>query len=206
MKKILITQLLFLTVSGLCAQTSGQVAMYTPGVGGHTDALYNYAKGSISESNEKTLFENKEIKGSPYLSNVFNSAILYYGDESQGNIYFRYNGYNEEIEIKKQNLEAEPIRALKKDKKIRLIVDNKSISFKTFIDKKGNTKNGYLTLLKDGKYKLYHHLGVSFKEAKKAENTFNHKEKLQSFLKEKKIKIKTVKQLYQAVNFLNDMN
>ena len=38
-------------------------------------------------------------------------------------------------------------------------------------DKKGKTKNGYVTLLTDGDYKLYEHLKVVFKEAKKAENS-----------------------------------
>jgi len=245
MKKIILFNLLFVASFGLSAQTSGQVATYTPGVGAYTDALYNYAKGSISESETKTTYENVKIKGSPYLSNIFQSADLYYGDESQGTTYFRYNAYNEEVEIKQQNLEAEPIRALGKDKKIRLIVNNKPMSFKTFVNKKGKTKNGYLTLLKDGKYKLYHHLGVSFREGKKAENSFvneqpakfsqydeyyveaesgkknnqvefsnnkvlelvaeNDKENLKKFLKKNKLKIKTVNDLYQVIDFLNDL-
>lgn len=128
--------------------------------------------GSISDKLEKLKYEDNSIEGSPYMSNIFTPAQLFYGNEPAGNIYYRYNAYNEEIEIKQENKENELIRGLGKDKKIRLIANGKSMSFKTFIDKNGNTKNGYLTLLSDGKYKLYKHLKVTFKEAKKAENSF----------------------------------
>jgi hypothetical protein len=106
------------------------------------------------------------------MANTFMPGRLYYGDELVGNIFYRYNAYNEEIEIKQKNIEAEPIRGLSKDKKIRLITQGKPTSFKTFVDKSGNTKNGYLTLLVSGDYNLYKHLKVTFKEAKKAENSF----------------------------------
>lgn len=153
------------------AQTSGQIATYTPGVGAQTDGLYNHAMGSISDKMDKLDYTDETIEGSPYQSNFFAPGKLYYGDELAGDIYYRYNAYNEEVEIKQQNLEEEPIRGLGKDKKIRLVAKGKQMSFKTFIDKKGNTKNGYLTLLSDGDYKLYRHLHITFKEAKKAENS-----------------------------------
>ena len=106
------------------------------------------------------------------MSNSFAPGQLYYGDEAVGNIFYRHNAYNEEIEIKQTNSEAASILGLSKDKNIRLVADGKSMSFKTIVDKSGNTKNAYLTLLVDGNYKLYKHLEVTFKEAKKAENSF----------------------------------
>ena len=158
----------------LSAQTSGQVATYTANNadGGISDALYNYAMGSVSDKIAKTDYRDETIEGSPYMSNTFNPGQLFYGDEPAGNIFFRYNAYNEEIETKQNNLENELIRGLSKDKKIRLVAYGKSMSFKTFIDKNGNTKNGYLTSIVNGDYKLYKHLKVTFKEAKKADNTF----------------------------------
>jgi hypothetical protein len=174
MKKTLLTICMLVGSVIMYAQTTGQVQSYNANSadGGVSDAFYKYAIGSIDEAKKKANFENRVIEGSPYLSNIFQYAQLYYRNEIQGDIYFRYNAYNEEIEIKQQNIESEPIKALTKDKKIRLMVNNKPMSFKTFIDKKRNTKNGYLTLLKDGKYKLYHHLNVTFKDAKKAANSF----------------------------------
>ena len=145
--------------------------------------------------------------------------------------------------IKQKNIDAEPIRGLSKDKKIRLITQGKPTSFKTFVDKSGNTKNGYLTLLASGDYNLYKHLKVTFKESKKAENSFvkgspakftqfteyfledsngnrideiemsNKKiiqliggdrgDELRTFLKENKIKVKDVNDLYKIMSFLN---
>ena len=173
MKKLILLSF-FLGSISIYAQTSGQIATYTANSadGGVSDALYNYATGSISDKMAKANSQDDNIEGSPYMSNIFNYGQLYYGDELAGNVYYRYNAYNEEIEIKQNNTETEPIRGLGKDKKIKLIANGKPMSFKTFTDKNGNTQNGYLTLLSDGDYKLYKHLKVTFKEAKKAENTF----------------------------------
>lgn len=243
MKNIIAFLICLAAFGGAYAQTSGQIATYTPGVGAETDGLYLYAMGDISDKMDKLSYEDSSIEGSPYMSNSFNQGKLYYGDEAVGNIYFRYNAYNEEIEIKQNNLEEEPIRGLGKDKKIRLVANGKAMSFKTFVDKNGNTKNGYVTLLSDGAYKLYEHLKVTFKDAKRAENSFvqaspakfsqfteyyiekpdgkridqielNNKKvlevletekanELKAFLKENKMKIKDVQDLYTVVNFLN---
>lgn len=171
MQKQLITLVFLLPLLGI-GQFSGQPASYTRNAdGGYSDALYNYALGSIADRFEKTGTELKDIQGSPYLNNSFLPTQLYYGDEKLDNIFYRYNAYNEEVEIKQKNVEGELIRGLGKDKKISLMVNGKPMSFKTFIDKQGNTQNGYLTLLADGDYKLYKHVEVTFKEAKKAENT-----------------------------------
>ncbi len=172
MKKIFLFKICFLTVAGLSAQTSGQPATYTAGVGAYTDALYNYAMGSISDKDAKSISFDENIEGSPYEANSFQSTAIYYGDELEGELYYRYNAYNEEIEIKQQNVAHETIRALAKDKKIKIMVDGRPMAFKTFIDKSGKTQNGYLTLVKDGKFKLYQRLHITFKEAKKSENSF----------------------------------
>lgn len=245
-KNALVLSLLFCTSVGF-AQLAGQPPNYSSNAGGgaYTEALYQYAKGSIDESNKKTNLSNGSIEGSPYLSNSFVATTVFYDNENQGKVYYRYNAYNEEIEIKQQNLDAEPIRGLSKDKKIRVIVNNKPMSYKTFIDKKMNTKNGYLSLLIDGKYKLYHHLKVLFKDVKKPSNSFEkirpakfsqkdeyyledingkkisqiefsnkkilelvlseHKEALQKFLKNEKLKLKSVNDLHKVINFLNEL-
>lgn len=246
MKKLVSLLSFFVGTLIAFAQTSGQVATYTAGggVSGASDALYNYAAGSISDKDSKSFSLDDNIEGSPYMSNSFKSGQLYYGDEAVGDLYYRYNAYNEEVEIKQTNSESELIKGLSKDKKIRLIANGRPMGFKTFIDKNGNTKNGYLTLLADGEFKLYQHLKVTFKDAKKAQNTLvpgtpakftqfteyylEHKngklidqielsnkkliqlvggEKstaLKGFLKENKLKVKDVNDLYKVVYFLND--
>ena len=156
------------------AQVTGQVANYngTSADGGVSDALYRYAMGSIKDVDSKTDYSNERIEGSPYLANTFQPTTVFYGDEKAGDIYFRYNAFNEEVELKQQNVEQEPIRALSRDKKIKILVGGKSMSFKTFIDKKGKTLNGYLTLVRDGNFKLYKRLNVTFKDEQKAANSF----------------------------------
>ena len=172
MKNSLVAVASLFLIGSLNAQFAGQPATYTPGIGAQTEGLYNNAMGSIADKLDKLNYEDSTIEGSPYVSNTFMPGQLFYGDEMVGNIYYRYNAYNEEIEIKQVNSENAPIRGLSKDKKIRLVANGKSMSFKTFIDKNGNTKNGYMTLLAKGDYKLYKHLKVTFREAKKAENSF----------------------------------
>ncbi len=172
MKKLISLFSILSCFSVIIAQTTGQVPSYTVNAdGGVSDSFYKYATGSIDGIMTKQPTTDNQIDGSPYTSNDFDYTSIHYGDEMAGKLYYRYNAYNEEIEIKQQNLEGEPIRALGRDKKIKLMVDGKPMSFKTFIDKNGNTKNGYLTLLKDGKFKLYKRTNVTFKEAKKAPNS-----------------------------------
>lgn len=172
MKKTIAFLVCSVLFTGAYAQTSGQVATYTTGVQALTDGLVLNAMGSISDKLDKLDYTDNSIEGSPYMSNSFAPGQLYYGDEAVGNIFYRYNAYNEEIEIKQTNSEAESILGLSKDKNIRLVTNGKPMSFKTIVDKSGNTKNAYLTLLADGNYKLYKHLEVTFREAKKAENSF----------------------------------
>lgn len=53
------------------------------------------------------------------------------------------------------------------------MVNGKPMGFATFIDKKGNTLNGYLTTVLDGKtYDLYKRVNVKFTEGQKAQNSF----------------------------------
>jgi len=251
MKNLLLPFFTLLISVGAYAQYAGGGTPNAATAGGQGNALTTrllaQMLGPIDEAEKKRKdIDISTIEGSPYSFNNFNSTVLFYGEEKVGQIYYRYNAYNEEVEVKQQNMEAEPIRALGKDKKIHVVIKGKPMSFKTFINKKGITKNGYLTLLKDGTYKLYHHLGVSFKEGKKAENSFvqskpakflqndeyylqdatgkkiaqvefknkkvlelassNHKKALQEFLSTKKIKVKTVNDLYQVIDFLNNLN
>jgi len=114
-----------------------------------------------------------EFQGSPYVSNNFQPTTLYYGDEKIGNIFYRYNALNEEIEIKEQNIEEIGIRALGRDKKIKILKNGKHMSFMTFIDIKGKTLNGYLTKLAEGKnYDLYKRIHVKYTEGSPASNSF----------------------------------
>ena len=113
-----------------------------------------------------------EIVGSPYLSEEFTKSKIFYGDEIMGDFLIRYNALNSEIEIKKTNLPEEKPKRLMADRKLRVKYRNRELRFTTYINKKEETKNGYLTRLVDGdNFKLYHRLAVKYSEGKKAANS-----------------------------------
>lgn len=173
MKNLIFSAIVLCNIT-IYAQYSGQVMSYGSGPGnanslGQLEAVL----GPISERDAKTNLAPEEIQGSPYTYNMFNKGNILYKDENSGSIYYRYNAYNEEIEIKENNLPNSPIRSLSKDKNITLIAsDGTSLRFSTFTDKKDNTKNGYLNVLKEGDYTLYKRINVTFKEGQKAPNSF----------------------------------
>ena len=165
-----------LLLSGIAsAQTSGQIPVYMSSGGapqGSTAGMIGTLLGPVNEAMEKRSKEWEEFQGSPYVSNYFQKTEVYYKDEKVGDLYYRYNALNEEIEIK-ESPQNPGIRALGRDKSITLMVDNKPMSFKTFIDVKGNTMNGYLTHLVNGEtYDLYKRIHVKFTEGSPAQNSF----------------------------------
>ena len=156
-------------------QTTGQIANYggsnassSYGSSAQLDALL----GNVFERQEKSQAQMADIQGSPYTSDIFLPTQVYYKDENYGPLFYRYNAYNEEIEVKKDNSEGSGLSALGRDKNIAIIVEGKPMSFKTFIDKKGLTQNGYLILMAQGNYNFYKRVDVKFTEGQKAQNSF----------------------------------
>lgn len=160
----------------LQAQYSGQVPTNMGGASQNAAAgaaIANFL-GPVNEAYQKRReIDLDKFQGSPYTSNTFAPTILKYNDEVVGNIYYRYNALNEEIEIKKTSSEDEPYKALVKDKEVSLLINAKSLSFKTFVTEKNETINGYLTLLQKGNtYDLYQRTLVKFTEGQPAQNSF----------------------------------
>lgn len=176
MKKSIFIAFTFFVSIALSAQTTGQLATYNSsrGDGGVTDAMYNYTAGSISEKySEKSILDDDNIQGSPYTSNSFSPTPLYYKDEKVGNIFYRYNALNEEVEIMNANIEGETIRSLARDKELNIRPNGQKMSFKTFVTSKKRTTNGYLTeLVNGGEYELYKRIHVKFTEATASQNSF----------------------------------
>lgn len=172
--KYLFTTLSLLAIITIKAQTSGQIANYgsTATSGADANAQLNAVLGPMQEAEAKLTYKKEEFQGSPYTHDLFLPTNLFYKNEDLGLIFYRYNAYNEEIEIKRQNIEGEGIQALGRDKQISIRVNNKPMSFKTFIDDKGLTQNGYLTKLVDGKYSIYKRVDVKFTEGQKSQNSF----------------------------------
>lgn len=175
MKKSLLKIFTLLFAIPLCAQYSGQVAtnMSAGGANAGSTAQIQGLLGPVADALSKRSFSLEDFKGSPYTNDEFQKTTLFYEEENLGELFYRYNALNQEIEIKLENTESEGIRALGKDKKIAFLLDGKKTSFKTFIDKDGKTLNGYLTRLNlEGKINLYKRHHVKYTEGKKAENSF----------------------------------
>ncbi|MEC3966300.1 hypothetical protein [Flagellimonas halotolerans] len=174
MKKFITPLLLFLTGNLMSGQYAGQVASGSS-YNAASNALVSTVIGDMDDQYDRLSKQTgiDDFSGSPYMNDTFVPTPLFYGDEGMGTYYYRYNAYNEEIEIKKTNLLEEQIAALTKDKSIKVMVKGKPMGFATFIDKKGNTLNGYLTTVLDGKtYDLYKRINVKFTEGQKAQNSF----------------------------------
>ncbi|MCR9227094.1 MAG: hypothetical protein NXH90_06735 [Flavobacteriaceae bacterium] len=175
MKKILIALTVFFTANSLSAQYAGQVAVGNASGSGVSNAMVSSVIGDMDDQYDRLSKQTgiDDFAGSPYTNDKFVQAPVFYKDEGMGTYYYRYNAYNEEIEIKKTNLPEEKITALTKDKAINVRVQGRPLSFATFIDKKGNTLNGYLTTVLDGEtYDLYKRINVKFTEGQKAQNSF----------------------------------
>ena len=162
------------THSFLNAQVSGaapttEAGMFASAQGGNP--TLNLVMMDIRTRKQKDAYLG-EVVGSPYLSEDFIKGKIYYDDEILGDFLIRYNALASEIEIKKTDLAEEEPKRLLADSKLRVKYRNRELRFTTYINKKEETKNGYLTRLVDGdNFKLYHRLAVKYSEGKKAANS-----------------------------------
>lgn len=178
MKHFLVVFLYLTSFGYVFGQTAGQFSSAGGSGMGYAQALVNQMVGDI-QTQEEILAKRtgiNEFTGSPYVSDIFSLANVYYEDELMDRLYYRYNALNEEVEVKKSNESNETTKRLMADKAIFIATNGNNeqkMSFKTFIDSKKNTVNGYLTILLEGKdYDLYRRVRVKFTEGQKAQNSF----------------------------------
>ena len=110
--------------------------------------------------------------GSAYENEDFQPGKVYYNDEELGEVNYRLNAYNNEIELKDTSLDEEKPLALIKNEEVKIITANGEIVFRTFLDDKGKPSEGYLSLLeKRDSYILYKRIYKKFSEPKPAANS-----------------------------------
>ena len=159
----------------MSSQTSGQIALNQSGGGANSgpNAQISYLLGPITERDKKTSDKEFGIQGSAFTTESFLPGKLFFKDEFEGAIFYRYNAYQEEIEIAKVNVPGAPVQILNRDKSISIkSITGNSIEFKTYIDKKKRTQNGYLTRLFDGEYTLFKRSDIKYTQGQKAQNSF----------------------------------
>lgn len=110
--------------------------------------------------------------GSAYISEEFQPGKVFYNNQELGDVYYRLNAYNNEVELKKTSLDDEKPLALIKNEEVKIVDGPEEILFRTFIDDKGKTYEGYLTVLRKGKeYHIYRRVYKKFTEPKPAANS-----------------------------------
>jgi hypothetical protein len=110
--------------------------------------------------------------GSAYENDEFQPGQVFYSDEKLGEVHYRLNAYNDEIELKKTSLDEEKPLALIKNEEVKMVTENGEIVFRTFSDDKNKSNEGYLFVLDEGeRYILYKRLYKKFSEPKPAANS-----------------------------------
>ncbi|MBT8281273.1 MAG: hypothetical protein KJO16_06815 [Muriicola sp.] len=172
--KYISTLLLILSIqfSGIAqvsgAAPTGEAGLFDAAQGGNP--MLNLVMMDLRVKSQNK--EAEEILGSPYLTDNFIKSKVYFGEEFVGDFYVRYNALNSEIEIKNTDLEEEAPKRLLANQDLRVKYGSRELRFTTYINKKDETKNGYLSIISEGDaYTLYHRLAVKYSEGKAAANS-----------------------------------
>ncbi len=173
MKYIFLVVLLLGFITITQGQVSGQIAGGAGAAFGldgsaTTDPLLANRLAALRKKNTT----DEEILGSPYLSEEFIKSKVYFGQEYVGEYYIRYNALNSEIEIKETAYPEEEAKRLLANESVRVKYGNRELRFTTYINKKGETKNGFLSIIEKGKnFTLYQRVAVKYSEGKAAVNS-----------------------------------
>ncbi len=127
--------------------------------------------GPVSGSGLTPLSE-LDFTGSPFINEEYLACEIFYGDKSYGKIYYKYNAYNEEIQIKNSVYKKE-FSALKRDKEVYIITNGIPLKFQDFLNKNGKKLKGYLFSLVQNRYSLYKRENVKYTEPSKAPSSFS---------------------------------
>ncbi|PRX53691.1 hypothetical protein [Flagellimonas meridianipacifica] len=118
--------------------------------------------------NQKPIEKKIKIQGSAYFHEDYRKASIYSGDGIEGVLFLRYDGFRDQFEIK-PTTNNEETQVLLPREDIYCVLDGKTAKFKSYNDKKGKFKQGYLFILADLEDMiLYERQTKLFKEGKEA--------------------------------------
>ena len=115
-----------------------------------------------------TIPEN--VQGSPYFSKGFISGMVYTDKGQPYAAMLRYNGYNDQIEMKDMD---KTISLLKRDY-ISAVIGGKKYSIKKYKDN-NSEKQGYFIVMNDGNVQLLLRQEKEFVEGKEASTSYSNK-------------------------------
>lgn len=152
--------------SGLFAQTGYNADNESQG----RNPSLQYA---FQQLNSKRLrpVEKANIVGSPFLSEGFMKTEIYSEGGLEGHAYSRYDGYNEEVQLKKDLGDSE-ISMLLQRANIYCVVGGKTIVFREYYDKKGKFQQGHLfKIFETDDITLFERKMKKYKDGKEAVNS-----------------------------------
>ena len=118
--------------------------------------------------NQSKIEKKIKIQGSAFFHEDFRKASIYSTDGKEGILFLRYDGFRDQFEIQPVTDEEETQVLLPRED-IYCVINGATAKFKSYNDKKGNYKEGYLFVLVDAKdMVLYQKKAKLFKEGKEA--------------------------------------
>ncbi len=143
---------------------------------GQNPSTANFSRGNADNPMLDFIFQQyrnqkekkTEVVGSPFLNENFEKAAIYSTDGIEGYVYARYDGYNDEIQLK-ENLIDEEIKMLLQRKDIHCVLNGTEIIYTEYYDKKNESEQGYLYKVFESKdITLFERKMKKYKDGKKA--------------------------------------
>ena len=181
MKRLLILSLALLNASILLGQSTQWNSPAVLGKAPKGDDIFAFANFMakrnplndlmFSEVRTRNIIIDPATVGSPYISEEFEPCSLYYKDELAEQLYYRYNGLNDEVELK-ESLTSEGIFSLNLDRNITLVSKDAILSLETLNTPKNGVRNGYVNrLYKGSTISLYERIKSKFSEGMRAQSS-----------------------------------
>ncbi|MDA0677863.1 MAG: hypothetical protein O3B34_01405 [Bacteroidetes bacterium] len=181
MKRLLILSLALLNASILLGQSTQWNSPAVLGEAPKGDDIFAFANFMakrnplndlmFSEVRTRNIIIDPATVGSPYISEEFEPCSLYYKDELAEQLYYRYNGLNDEVELK-ESLTSEGMFSLNLDRNITLVSKDAILSLETLRTPKNGVRNSYVNrLYKGSTISLYERIKSKFSEGMRAQSS-----------------------------------
>lgn len=144
----------------------------------YTQYAASGAEGALSELLVKNLgkpthpHDVDQIKGSPYFEELFQRGLVFYDHKLIDTLFMRYNAYQDEIQVKKAQIQGEPFQALLKNSAVSCNLNHDEIEYLDFKDGKDKIQKSYFfVLVKGKKYDLYSRKQKKLRPGRKSSNS-----------------------------------
>lgn len=135
--------------------------------------LYSDMRRKFARMGEEVDVNLDDIEGSIYLDESFQLGALYQNGVVFKRIYMRYNGYNDEVELK-VDLKSDRNWAMLKNVEYSCSINGDKFLYMQYVDGRGGTAEGYLTPMVQGsEYVLYQKRIKDFKDGKAAKTSLD---------------------------------